>query len=33
MSGVQVGAVYHLFYAVQAGKHGIGVVTGTITER
>lgn len=33
MSGVRVGDVYHLWYAIQAGRHGIGVVTGTIAER
>lgn len=32
MSGVEVDGIYYLYYAIQAGKHGIGLVQGTITD-
>ncbi len=32
MSGVEVDGTYRLYYAIQAGKHGIGLIQGTITE-
>lgn len=32
MSGVEVDGTYYLYYAIQAGKHGIGLVQGTIAD-
>ncbi len=32
MSGAQVDDTYHLYYAIQAGKHGVGLIQGTIAE-
>lgn len=33
MGGVEVEGEYNLYFAIQAGRHGIGLITGTVTER
>ncbi len=33
MSSVAVDDVYFIYFAIQAGKHGIGVIQGTVSER
>ncbi len=30
MGGVRVGDTYYLYYALQAGAEGVGVITGTV---